>query len=88
LIRRAQIDCLDACAVIAYLRREAGAEVIKESIEIYAREGIFGKSGHRDVINASRTEGGSGVGRLSRSSQTCTEWAAAISTSSRSCHTL
>ena len=25
--------CLDACAVIAYLRNEAGAEVLKELIE-------------------------------------------------------
>ena len=30
--------CLDACAVIAYLRRESGAEVLKEVIE---RPGTF-----------------------------------------------
>jgi predicted nucleic acid-binding protein len=29
----APTHCLDACAVIAYLRREAGAEVLKEIIE-------------------------------------------------------
>jgi hypothetical protein len=29
----AATHCLDACAVIAYLRHEAGAEVLKEIIE-------------------------------------------------------
>jgi PIN domain nuclease of toxin-antitoxin system len=29
----APTHCLDACAVIAYLRQEAGAEVLKELIE-------------------------------------------------------
>jgi len=55
---------------------------------IASREGILGTSGHRDVVNASRTAAGSGIGRFSSSNQTCTEWTAAIKTSSLSRHTL
>ena len=39
----APTHCLDACAVIAYLREEAGAEVLKEIIE---RSNTFERKGH------------------------------------------